>query len=203
MKWGTFSLSQIPDLSKVPETFETDFEQFQLAEEIGFDTIWIAEHLFSTYGVVTSTQVLAAAIARATKTIRIGMSVVVLPFNHPLRTASDFALVDILSKGRLLFGAGRAYQPHEFVGLGIPMEKSREMYEEALDVILRAWTNDTITHDGEFWKIPQPTQVLPKPVQQPHPPVYQACISPDSFKTAARRGFGLQLASPFTYRTYR
>ena len=107
------------------------------------------------------------------------MSVVVLPFNHPLRTAPDFALVDILSKGRLLFGAGRAYQPHEFVGLGIPMEKSREMYEEALDVILRAWTNDTITHDGEFWKIPQPTQVLPKPVQQPHPPVYQACMSPE------------------------
>ncbi len=203
MKWGTFSLSQIPDLSKVPETFETDFEQFQLAEELGFDTIWIAEHLFSTYGVVTSTQVLAAAIAKATKTIRIGMSVVVLPFNHPLRTASDFALVDILSKGRLLFGAGRAYQPHEFVGLGIPMEKSREMYEEALDIVLKAWTSDTITHDGEFWKIPQPTQVLPKPVQQPHPPIYQACISPDSFRTAARRGFGLQLASPFTYRTYR
>ena len=203
MKWGTFSLSQVPDLSRVPQAFESDFRQFELAEALGFDTIWIAEHLFSSYGVVTSTQVLAAAIARATKRIKIGMAVVVMPFNHPLRTASDFALVDILSKGRLLFGAGRAYQPHEFVGLGVPMEKSREMYEEALDIVLRAWTEEKIQHDGAFWSIPQPTEVLPKPVQKPHPPVYQACISPDSFRTAAQRGFALQLASPFSYRTYR
>ena len=203
MKWGTFSLSQIPDLSRVPENFETDFEQFQLAEELGFDTIWIAEHLFSSYGVVTSCQVLAAAIANATKRIKIGMAVVVMPFNHPLRTASDFALVDILSEGRLLFGAGRAYQPHEFVGLGIPMEDSRGMYEEAMDIMLKAWGDEPITHDGEFWTIPQPTDVLPKPVQKPHPPLYQACISPDSFKTAAQKGLGLQLASPFSYRTYR
>lgn len=203
MKWGTFSLSQVPDLSRVPETLDADFEQFLLAERLGFDTIWIAEHLFSSYGVVTSTQVLAAAIARATKTIRIGMAVVVLPFNHPLRTASDFALVDILSKGRLLFGAGRAYQPHEFVGLGVPMEKSREMYEEALEIVLKSWTEEKITHHGRFWTIPQPTEVLPKPYRKPHPPIYQACISPESFRTAAKHGFALQLASPFTYRTYR
>jgi alkanesulfonate monooxygenase SsuD/methylene tetrahydromethanopterin reductase-like flavin-dependent oxidoreductase (luciferase family) len=203
MKWGTFSLSQVPDLSRVPENFETDFEQFKLAEELGFDTIWIAEHLFSSYGVVTSTQVLAAALAKATTRIKIGMAVVVMPFNHPLRTASDFALVDILSKGRLLFGAGRAYQPHEFDGLGIPMEDSREMFEEAMEIMLKAWGDEPITHEGKFWNIPQPTEVLPKPVQKPHPPLYQACISPDSFKTAARKGFGLQLASPFSYRTYR
>ena len=169
MKWGTFSLSQIPDLSRVPENFETDFKQFELAEALGFDTIWIAEHLFSSYGVVTSTQVLAAAIAKATKKIKIGMAVVVMPFNHPLRTASDFALVDILSEGRLLFGAGRAYQPHEFVSLGIPMEDSREMYEEAMEIMLKAWGDKPITHDGKFWSIPQPTEVLPKPVQKPHP----------------------------------
>ena len=203
MKWGTFSLSQMPDLDTVPETFRTDFEQFALAEELGFDTIWIAEHLFSSYGVVTSTQVLAAAIARMTKRIKIGMAVVILPFNHPLRTASDFALVDILSEGRLLFGAGRAYQPHEFAGLGVPMEKSRQMYEEALDIIIKAWTEQTMQHRGQFWTMPHPVEVLPKPLQTPHPPIYQACISPESFQTAARRGFALQLASPFTYRTYR
>ncbi len=203
MKWGTFSLSQMPDLDKVPETFATDFEQFALAEELGFDTIWIAEHLFSSYGVVTSTQVLAAAIAKVTKRIKIGMAVVVLPFNHPLRTASDFALVDILSEGRLLFGAGRAYQPHEFIGLGVAMEHSREMYEEALDLVLKAWTNQTVQHRGKYWTVPQPTEVLPKPVQRPHPPLYQACISPESFETAARRGSALLLASPFSYRTYR
>lgn len=203
MKFGTFSLSQIPDQSQRVAAFDSDMQQFELAEKLGYDTIWIAEHLFSTYGVVTSTQVYAAAIASRTSRISIGTAVVVLPFNHPLRTASDFALIDVLSHGRLKFGVGRAYQPHEFTGLSVPMDKSREMYTEALDIVLKAWTNEKIKYEGEFWTIPEEVELLPKPVQQPHPPVYQATISPESFKTAARDGWNLQLASPFTYRTYR
>ncbi len=203
MKFGTFSLSQQPDQSRRVAAFDEDLAQFELAEELGYDTVWLAEHLFSTYGIVTSTQVLAAAVAQRTSRIAIGTAVVVLPFNHPLRTASDFALIDVLSHGRLKFGVGRAYQPHEFTGLGVPMDQSREMYAEALDIVLRAWTHETIQHEGRFWTIPEPVEVLPKPVQQPHPPVYQATISPDSFLAAARDGVNLQLASPFTYRTYR
>ncbi len=203
MKWSTFSLSQMPDQSQRVAAFDGDMRQFELAEELGYDTIWLAEHLFSTYGVCTSTQVLAAAVAQRTTRIKIGTAVVVIPFNHPLRTASDFALVDVLSHGRLLFGAGRAYQPHEFVGLGVPMEQSREMYAEGLDLVIRAWTEETVTHKGKFWTVPEPVEVLPKPVQTPHPPIYQACISPDSFASAAESGCNLQLASPFTYRTYR
>lgn len=203
MKWGVFSLSQIPDLSRVPVAFEEDFSLFQRAEELGYDTVWLAEHLFSNYGVVTSTQVLAAAVARCTSTIKIGTAVVVIPFNHPLRTASDFALVDVISKGRLKFGAGRAYQPHEFLGLDLPMEDSREMYAEGLEIIIKAWTNDTVDYKGKFWKVREPVEVLPKPIQKPHPPIYQACITPDSFRTAGQQGLNLQLASPFSYRTYR
>jgi alkanesulfonate monooxygenase SsuD/methylene tetrahydromethanopterin reductase-like flavin-dependent oxidoreductase (luciferase family) len=203
MKFGTFSLSQMPDQSHRVTAFDNDMAQFQRAEALGYDTVWLAEHLFSTYGIVTSTQVLAAAVARCTSRIAIGTAIVVLPFNHPLRTASDFALVDVLSHGRLKFGVGRAYQPHEFVGLGVPMEKSREMYTEALDIILKSWTNEKIKYEGEFWTIPEEVELLPKPVQRPTPPVYQATISPESFKTAARDGLHLQLASPFTYRTYR
>jgi len=203
MKWGTFSLSQTPDQSLVAEAFEADFRQFALAEELGFDTIWIAEHLFSTYGVVTSTQVLAAAIAMRTTKIDIGTAVVVIPFNHPLRTASDFALIDVLSRGRLKFGVGRAYQPHEFLGLGVPMEESRAMYAEGLDIVLKAWTQEKIAYDGKFWKIPQPVELLPKPYRRPHPPIYQATVSPDSFEAAARDGVNLQMAAPFTYRNYR
>src|SRR5256885_1777203 len=113
MKWSVFSLSQIPDQSKRVEAFEADLKLFELAEQLGYDKVWIAEHLFSTYGVVTSTQGYAAAIAQRPKRIRIGTAVVVVPFNHPLRTASDFGLIDVLSRGRLDFGVGRAYQPHE------------------------------------------------------------------------------------------
>ena len=202
-KWGVFSLSQFPDQSKRVECFDDDLRFFQLAETLGYDSAWIAEHLFSTYGVVTSTQVYAAAIAKCTTKLRIGIAVVAMPFNHPLRTAADFALVDVLSHGRLDFGIGRAYQPHEFVGLGVPMEKSREMTMEAADVVLRAWTEQKITHAGEFWTIPDPVEVLPKPVQQPTPPVYMAVISPESFELAGRKGWNLQMASPFSYRTYR
>src|SRR5581483_2901671 len=202
-KWGVFSLSQFPDQSRRVAAFEADLRQFELAEALGYDKVWIAEHLFSTYGVVTSTQVYAAAIAQRTKRVRIGMAVVVIPFNHPLRTASDFALVDVLSHGRLDFGAGRAYQPHEFNGLGLPMEHSRAMFNEGLEIIVKAWTQEKVAHRGDFWTIEEPVEVLPKPVQQPHPPIYQATISPESFEQAARGGWHLQFATPFTYRTYR
>ncbi len=202
-QWGVFSLSQFPDQSKRVECFDNDLKFFKLAETLGYDKGWIAEHLFSTYGVVTSTQVYASAIAKCTTKLRIGIAVVAMPFNHPLRTASDFALVDVLSHGRLDFGIGRAYQPHEFVGLGVPMEDSRAMTMEAADVVLRAWTEEKITHRGQFWTIPDPVEVLPKPVQQPTPPIYMAVISPESFELAGRKGWNLQMASPFSYRTYR
>src|SRR5437867_12704295 len=83
-KFGIFSLSQFPDLSKVVESFDDDLGFFELAERLGYDKVWIAEHLFSTYGLVTSTQVYAAAIAQRTSKIRIGMAVCAIPFNHPL-----------------------------------------------------------------------------------------------------------------------
>ncbi len=202
-KFGVFSLSQQPDQATRVEAFDGDFRQFELAEELGYDTVWLAEHLFSTYGVVTSTQVLAAAVAERTKTIDIGMAIVVIPFNHPLRTASDFALVDVLSHGRLKFGVGRAYQPHEFAGLDIPMDQSREMFTEGMEIITKAWTKEKMSYFGRHWRVPIETEVLPKPVQQPHPPIYQASISPESYEVAARNGWHLQLASPFNYRTYR
>jgi alkanesulfonate monooxygenase SsuD/methylene tetrahydromethanopterin reductase-like flavin-dependent oxidoreductase (luciferase family) len=203
MRWGIFSLSQVPDQQVVVSTMDEHFSQFRLAEELGYDSVWIAEHLFSTYGIVTSSQVLAAAIARVTSRIRIGTGVVVIPFNHPLRTAGDFGLVDVLSHGRLDFGVGRAYQPHEFLGLGLAMDQSREMFNEGLDIILKAWTQEKVWYDGKFWRIPEPVEVLPKPVQKPHPPVWMACVSPDSFMASARAGYNIQMATPFSYRIYR
>lgn len=203
LKWGVFSLSQYPEQALRVEGLEADLKLFELAEALGYDTAWVAEHLFSTYGIVTSTQVLAAAVAQRTRRMRIGTAVVVIPFNHPLRTAADFALIDCLSRGRLNMGIGRAYQPHEFVGLGIPMGESRAMFNEGIELLLKAWTEEKITHHGHYWQVPEPIEVLPKPVQVPHPPIYQATISPESFDQAAQHGWSLQLAAPFSYRTYR
>lgn len=203
MRWGIFTLSQIPDQARRVEAFDDDMRQFTLAEQLGYDTIWIAEHLFSTYCVVTSAQLLAAAIARTTARIKIGTAVVVVPFNHPLRTAGDFALVDVLSHGRLLLGVGRAYNPAEFDGLNLPIEQSRQMFLEGMEIIVKAWGDQPVTHDGAFWKITRPTDSLPKPVQKPHPPIYQAATSPDSFELAARQGWNLELAATFAYRFFR
>jgi alkanesulfonate monooxygenase SsuD/methylene tetrahydromethanopterin reductase-like flavin-dependent oxidoreductase (luciferase family) len=202
-KWGVFSLSQYPDQTNRVDALEADMKLFELAEALGYDTAWLAEHLFSTYGIATSVQVIAASVLQRVKRMRIGSAVCVVPFNHPLRTAADYALVDCLSRGRLNFGIGRAYQPHEFLGLDIEMSDSREMFNEGIELILKAWTREKFTHEGKFWQIPEAIEMLPKPVQEPHPPVYQASISPESFDKAAENGWSLQLAAPFSYRTYR
>lgn len=203
LKFSVFNLSQIPDQDKRVQAFEDALQEFELAEELGYDTAWVAEHHFSEYGVVGSTQVFMAAIAARTNRLKIGAAVVVIPFNHPIRTAEDFALVDILSKGRLKMGVGRAYQPQEFAGLGVPMEKSRELFAEGMDILIKAWTNEFIEYHGEFYTISPPVRVLPKPVQEPHPPIYMATITPPSFQIAAKQGYHLQLAAPFSYRIYR
>ena len=203
MKFGIFSISQVPDQNDRVQAFDDDLRQFKLADELGYETVWIAEHLFSTYCIVNSAQVLAAAVARTTKRIKVGTAVVVIPFNHPLRTAGDFALIDILSHGRLRFGVGRAYNPAEFGGLNLPLEKSREMFLEGMDIIEKAWGDEPFTYEGQFWTIPTKTNSLPKPVQKPHPPIYCAVTSTESFEVAARNGWNMELASTFSYRFYR
>jgi alkanesulfonate monooxygenase SsuD/methylene tetrahydromethanopterin reductase-like flavin-dependent oxidoreductase (luciferase family) len=111
-KWGIFSLSQIPDQSERAMAFDADLQLLVLAEQLGFHKAWIAEHLFSTYGVVIHASICGAILQRCPR-LRIGTAVVVVPLNHPLRTASDFVLVNVLSHGRLDFSVGRAYQPRD------------------------------------------------------------------------------------------
>jgi alkanesulfonate monooxygenase SsuD/methylene tetrahydromethanopterin reductase-like flavin-dependent oxidoreductase (luciferase family) len=109
--------------------------------------------------------------------------------------------VDILSNGRMKFGAGRAYQPAEFAGLGVPMERSREIFSECMDIIELAWAQDEVEYNGSYFQIPR-TPVLPKPIQK-RPPVYMAAVTAPSFEMAIRKGWNMQLATPFSYRLYR
>src|SRR5438552_18651593 len=104
------------------EVYADALEEARLADELGFEAVWLAEHHFSRYGICPSLAVLAAAIARETRRVRIGTSVVVAPFAHPLRIAEEWAMVDIVSDGRLEFGLGRRYQPTAFQGVSLPME---------------------------------------------------------------------------------
>lgn len=196
MKFGIQHLLTLREGQSHTEVYEHALEESRLVEALGFEAVWLAEHHFSVYGICPSLAVLAAAIARETRRIRIGTSVVIAPFQHPLRIAEEWAMVDILSGGRLEFGIGRGYQPKEFAGLGLSMEKTRERFDEAVEVIRRAWTEDRVEFAGEFYQVPG-VSVLPKPVQNPVP-LWTAAVSPDTYRLAARRGFKILTAPSFT-----
>jgi len=151
----------------------------EAAEALGYDSVWLTEHRFTQYG-RPGVSPLAAAIAARTRRIRIGTSVYVLPLHHPLEIAEDAAVIDILSGGRLDFGVGRGYQPEELLAFEVDFETSRERHNEALEVILQAWTTGKVEHEGRYWRIP-PRDFRPLPLQKPHPPVWQPIVSPSSF----------------------
>jgi len=197
MKFGIQNLLSIREWQAHAEVYGHALAECRLADELGFDTVWLAEHHFSHYGICPSLAVLAAAVARETQRVRIGTAVVIAPFAHPIRIAEEWAMVDILSGGRLEFGLGRGYQPKEFAGLGVSMERTRERFDESLELIRQAWTRDRVTFEGEFYTV-RDVAVLPKPLQKPHPPLWTAAVSPDTYTLAARRGLRLLTSPAFT-----
>jgi natural product biosynthesis luciferase-like monooxygenase protein len=197
MKFSLQLLLTLRETQTHRQVYDQALEETRLAEALGFDAVWLAEHHFSAYGICPSLGVLAAAIARETRRVRIGTSVVIAPFAHPVRIAEEWAMVDILSDGRLEFGLGRGYQPKEFAGLGLSMERTRERFDECLEIIRRAWTEERVTFAGEFYQVPG-IAVFPKPLQRPHPPLWTAAVSPDTYRLAARRGLRILTAPSFT-----
>jgi alkanesulfonate monooxygenase SsuD/methylene tetrahydromethanopterin reductase-like flavin-dependent oxidoreductase (luciferase family) len=159
------------------------FGQIEYAEELGFDSVWLAEHHGSAYGSMPSPQLAMTSIAMITERMRIGLAVTILPFDNPVRTAEDFAMVDVISNGRLDLGVGRGYQPREFkmLGLGDKQQYSREIFEESLDILVGLWTNDTFSYNGKHYQLDD-VSITPKPLQKPRPPLYVAAISPSTFE---------------------
>jgi alkanesulfonate monooxygenase SsuD/methylene tetrahydromethanopterin reductase-like flavin-dependent oxidoreductase (luciferase family) len=114
----------------------------------------------------------------------------VLPLCHPIRTAEEAATVDQISKGRLDFGVGRSGFPRAYAGYGIQYDESRERFQESLDLILKAWTQEGFTHTGKYFSTDNLT-VVPRPFQKPHPPIWVAATTPDTFPMVGRMGFSL------------
>jgi natural product biosynthesis luciferase-like monooxygenase protein len=160
------------------------------AEDMGFDSVWVPEHHSTEYGFCASPMVTLASVASVTKRIRLGSGVVVLPFNDPIRVAEESAMVDLVSDGRLELGVGRGFQPIEYHGFDVEQAKSRAIFDEALDVIVRAWTEERVSFKGTYFDIPEQA-VRPKPLQKPHPPIWIAAISDSSFRLVGRWGFNL------------
>ncbi len=169
---------------------EETIEQCVLADEMGFDAVWFVEHHFlTTFSASPCPEVIFGALSRLTSRIRLGFGVVILPYHHPVRVAERVAMVDHLSHGRVDFGTGRS-APYEQTGMGIDPRNTREMWDESLTMIPKIWESDTFEWEGKFWNVP-PRQVLPKPYQKPHPPIWVAALQPATYELAARKGIGV------------
>jgi alkanesulfonate monooxygenase SsuD/methylene tetrahydromethanopterin reductase-like flavin-dependent oxidoreductase (luciferase family) len=158
-----------------------------LAEKLGYDSVWAGEEHFYSFGICPSPQLFLTALARETTRLRLGTAISLLPFENPLRKAEDFAMLDILSGGRLNFGVGRGIIPKHFEGFRVAPQESRARYEESLAIIRGAWTQDPFAYEGQFWQVPS-LSISPKPLQKPHPPIYRGTLSMESFEGAALAG---------------
>jgi alkanesulfonate monooxygenase SsuD/methylene tetrahydromethanopterin reductase-like flavin-dependent oxidoreductase (luciferase family) len=188
MRFGTYFFLQAPPWLAHPEIIHNELGQMEWSEELGFDAVWLTEHHFIDYGLSVDPATLAAAIAARTRRVRIGLAAAILPFHHPIRLAEQLALVDIVSQGRLDVGIGRGNRPVEFAGYGVSQIESRERMDEAVEVLLRAWTEERFSYEGRFFTF-RDVGVIPKPVQRPHPPLYQVCVSKESIENTAFRGW--------------
>lgn len=168
--------------------------QIELGDALGFDTVWLGEiHFLRPFSILADPLITLAAAAQRTRHIRLGTAVTLLPLHNPLKIAEEAAICDLLSDGRLEFGVGRGITRH-YTHYGIAPEESRARFDEALDFILKAWTHNTFSFDGKYFRA-RDLSLVPRPLQQPHPPVRIAANSPDTFPLAAGRRLSI-FASP-------
>lgn len=208
MKFGIFyehSVKKPWSRESELRAYHQALEQIELADELGFDQVWEVEHHFlEEYSHSSAPEVFLAAAAARTKRIRIGqgISVCLPPMNHPARIAERAAALDLISNGRLEFGTGRSATWTEVGGFGIDPDATKEMWDEVVRAIPRMWTEDEFEWNGKYFKMP-PRNVLPKPIQDPHPPMWVAVSSPETAVQAAERGIGMlgvTLGTPADYK---
>jgi len=190
MDFGTFLLLQSPSARSHQEIFERGVGIAQTADRLGFESVWCAEHHFSTYGYLSRPLMFATHLATLTEQIRVGSAVVVLPLHHPLIVAEEIATADLLSGGRLDVGLGRGYQTYEFERLGCSLDESRARFEESVDILLEAFKGDPFSYKGQYYNFEE-TKVFPTPVQKPNPPIWVVGQSEESIAAIARRGFNM------------
>jgi alkanesulfonate monooxygenase SsuD/methylene tetrahydromethanopterin reductase-like flavin-dependent oxidoreductase (luciferase family) len=161
-----------------------------LAEPLGFDSLFALEHHFTGYAMSPSPTQLLSYYAGRTKRITLGTAVIVLPWHDPVRVAEQIALLDVMSGGRCLFGFGRGAASVEYAGFRIPMEEARPRFAEAAQIVVKALTNDVFSWEGEHYQIP-PTSIRPRPISHPERRFYASSVSPESAEIMAKLGFGV------------
>ncbi len=165
------------------------------AEQLGYESVWVAEHHFANYGLCPAPPVLLAAMAQQTQRVRLGPAVCVLPFHDPVKVAEEYAVLDVISNGRLEFGVGRGYLEHEYAGHLVDRDESQTRFDEALEVLELAWAGQPFEYTGRFHRYPRIT-LNTLPLQQPTPPIALAALSPATYARIGARG-GRLLSVPY------
>jgi alkanesulfonate monooxygenase SsuD/methylene tetrahydromethanopterin reductase-like flavin-dependent oxidoreductase (luciferase family) len=195
MKFGIFYELSVPrPLTREHErqVYMNALEQVRLADELGFDTVWAVEHHFlEEYSHCSAPELFLTACAMQTTNIRVGHGIVVCvpEFNHPIRIAERAAVLDLLSGGRLEFGTGRSATWTELGGFRANPDTTKKSWDEFVHAIPQMWMNERFGFEGEFFSMPE-RSVLPKPYQDPHPPMWVAVSTPGTEFDAADRGMG-------------
>ena len=202
MKIGIFYELQLPRpwaADSELKLFQNSLDQVELADRLGLDYVWAVEHHFlEEYAHSSAPEVFLAACSQRTRHIRLGHGVVLTPpgYNHPARVAERIATLDLVSNGRVDFGSGESSSEAELGGFGIVRGDKRAMWQEGLEAACRMMAEEPfLGHSGQYFKMPV-RNVVPKPVQKPHPPVWVACSRRETIHLAARLGLG---ALSFTF----
>jgi len=196
MKLGTFYEHQLPrpwNEGDELKLFQDALDQVELADKLGIDHMWEVEHHFlEEYAHSSAPEIFLAACSQRTKNIRLGHGITLLPpaYNHPARVAERIATLDLVSNGRVEFGTGESSAQLELGGFGIPRDDKRDMWMESLGAIARMFVeNPFLGHEGKYFNMPV-RNVVPKPVQKPHPPLWVACSRRETIHLAAKLGIG-------------
>lgn len=185
MRFGLFFLMQRDPSWSEEVVYETELAQMVAAESLGFESVWVAEHHFSDYGVCPAPQVLAATVAARTRALRVGMGVSLLPLHDPVHLAEQLAVLDQVSGGRVDVGIGRGNPGPDYAAFGSRYEESRERVEEGIELMRRCWSGEAVSFEGRYRSLVG-QRIVPRPRQRPHPPLFIAANSPDSVVAAAR-----------------
>lgn len=200
MNFGIFTMFSIREGRTQAQVFQEWFTLVQMAEDLGLDAVWLGEsHFRPNRAVLASPLIGAGVVAARTKRIQVGLAVQVLPLANPLRVAEEAAIVDHVSEGRLVFGVGRSSFIESYQGYNVDYEESRALFLESLEVIQRAWTESPFSYEGHYYQF-HDVELVPKPYQQPHPPIRVAVESRDTFPLIGKLGLPIfirhQMAIP-------
>ena len=191
MQFGVFYQIPCSEGQTPADRYADVMAQVQLADQLGYDMAWLAElHFARSFSVMPAPLLMASALSQTTERIMLGTAVNLLPLHHPLRIAEEVATLDVLSGGRAVFGIGRGSNPNHYRGYGIPIEERNDRFVEGLDLALRAWKEDVLDYNGQYYQA-EGIRLEPKPIQQPHPPVYVASNGAETFPLVGSLGHSI------------